>query len=299
MTQLNYHHLRYFHAIAREGSLTKAADRLNVSQSALSIQLKKLEESLGCFLFEREHKTLSLTEEGRMVLNYADAIFRTGEEMLATLHNRGGHYRSVIRVGAVSTLSKNFQITFLSDALDDQEVEVVIYSANLQELIGQLKAHTLDIVLSNSAVPAEVEPMTRTQIVAEQAVSLIAPRDYEFKVDFRFPQDLQGAPVVLPSRESSLRSSFNLLLEKAGIVPLIAAEANDMATLRLIAREVNAITLVPPIVVLDELRSGELKELCQVPNLRETFYAITADRRFPNRYVQRLLDKPWQGGFAV
>lgn len=292
MHQLNYHHLRYFHAIAREGSLTKAADRLHVSQSSLSIQLKKLEGSLGCFLFEREHKSLLLTEEGRMVMNYADSIFRTGEEMLATLQNRGGQYRSVLRVGAVSTLSKNFQISFLKQALDDQELEVIIYSANLRELLKQLKAHTIDIVLSNSAVPRETEATTHTRLVAEQPVSLIASRDYKLNRAFRFPEDLQRAPVVLPSRDSSIRSSFDIMMEKAGVAPLIAAEANDMATLRLVAREVNAITLVPPIVVMDELQSGELRELCQVPTLRETFYAITADRRYPNPYVQNLLDGP-------
>lgn len=296
MNQLNYHHLRYFHAIAREGSLTRAAARLNVSQSALSIQLKKLEESLACFLFEREHKSLTLTEEGRMVMNYADSIFRTGEEMLATLQNRGGQYRRALRVGAVSTLSKNFQISFLRDAMDDTELEVIIYSASLRELVKQLKAHTVDIVLSNSAVPRETEPATHARLVAEQPVSLVAPRDYRLEGAFRFPEDLQRAPVVLPSRDSAIRSSFDIMMEQAGVAPLIAAEANDMAMLRLIAREVKAITLVPPIVVLDELRSGELKELCQVPTLRETFYAITADRRFPNPYVQRLLDLPWRGG---
>lgn len=295
MHQLNYHHLRYFHAIAKEGVLTRAAERLSVSQSALSIQLKKLEESLGCFLFEREHKSLVLTEEGRVVMNYADSIFRAGEEMLATLQNRGGRYRSVLRVGAVATLSKNFQITFLQEALNDQELEVVIYSANLRELIAQLKAHTIDIVLSNSGVPRETEPETRTTLVAEQPVSLVAPRHYETNRTFSFPEGLQRAPVVLPSRESALRASFDIMMERAGVAPLIAAEANDMATLRLIAKEVNAITLVPPIVVLDELRSGELRELCQVPTLRETFYAITADRKFPNPYVARLLSKTWSG----
>lgn len=289
MSQLNYHHLRYFLAIAREGNLTRAAKRLSVSQSALSMQLKKLEESLGCFLFDREHKSLSLTEEGRMVMNYADTIFRSGEEMLATLRNRGGRYRNVLRVGAVSTLSKNFQISFLHEVLEDQEVEVVIYSASMRELISQLKAHSIDLVLSNSSVPSEIEPTTRSLLLAEQSVSLVARANYAVLSTFRFPQDLDGVPLILPSSESSIRSSFDLLLEREGVAPLIAAEANDMAMLRLMAKETNAVSVVPPIVVQDELESGELKEIYKIPSVRERFYAITTERRFPNPYLAKLL----------
>lgn len=291
MNQLNYHHLRYFLAIAKEGNLTKAAKRLKVSQSALSVQLKKLEENLGCSLFDREHKSLLLTEEGRMVMNYAETIFRSGEEMLATLRNRGGRFKNVLRVGAVATLSKNFQLSFLQEALDDQELEVVIFSASMRELLGQLKAHSVDLVLSNSAVPREIEPSTRSILLAEQSVSLVAKRKYAVLSNFQFPRDLQGVPLVLPSVESGLRSSFDLLMEREGVSPLIAAEANDMAMLRLIARQTNAITLVPPIVVQDELESGELQEIYKIPSLRERFYAITTERRFPNPYLERLLEE--------
>ncbi len=289
MNQLNYHHLRYFHAIVREGSLTKAAESLHVSQSALSIQLKKLEESLGCALFDRQHKSLSLTEEGKMVLDYAKTIFHTGEEMLATLQNRGGRYRKVLRVGSVSTLSKNFQLSFLREALEDSELEVVIHSASTSELFNQLRAHTIDLVLSNSPVPRDNERRLHSQLVDDQAVSLIAPKHFKKRRAFRFPEDLRGVPMVLPSLESNIRARFDLIMERAGIAPLIAAEADDMAMLRLIARETEAIALVPPVVVQDELESGSLVELYQIPDIHETFYAVTASRRYPNPYLSKLL----------
>lgn len=289
MSQLNYHHLRYFHAIVREGTLTRAAESLHVSQSALSIQLKKLEESLECALFDRQHKSLSLTEEGRMVLNYAETIFKTGEEMLATLQNRSGRFRNVLRVGAVSTLSKNFQLSFLREALDDNELEVVIHSASTRELFRQLRSHTLDLVLSNSPVPRDKERLLHSQLLDNQAVSLIGPKLFKKRRSFRFPEDLRDVPMVLPSMESNVRARFDLVMERAGIAPLIAAEADDMAMLRLIARETAAITLVPPVVVQDELKSGELVELYQIPDIHETFYAITISRRYPNPYLERLL----------
>lgn len=289
MNQLNYHHLRYFHAIVREGSLTKAAQSLHVSQSALSVQLKKLEESLGGPLFDRKHKSLRLTEEGRIVLDYAETIFRTGEELIATLQNKSKRYREVLRVGAVSTLSKNFQLSFLKEALEDQSVEVVIHSDNLRGLIRQLKAHTIDLVLSNSPVLRDTDLKIHSQLVDEQAVSLVGPPTMATIGSFRFPEDLRDVPMVLPSLESNIRASFDLVMERAGFAPLIAAEADDMAMLRLIARETSAITLVPPVVVHDELKSGRLLELHRLPELRETFYAITATRRYPNPYLKKLL----------
>lgn len=289
MQQLNYHHLRYFHAIVREGTLTRAAESLHVSQSALSIQLKKLEESLGCALFDRLHKTLILTEEGKMVLDYAETIFRTGDEMLATLQNQNRRYRDVLRVGAVSTLSKNFQLNFLKEAFDDQTLEVVIYSASLRNLIGQLKAHTIDLVLSNNPVMRDANLKIHCQLLAEQPVSLISPPSFKKQRKFRFPQDLHDVPMVLPSLESNIRASFDLIMERAGIRPLIAAEADDMAMLRLIARETEAVALVPPVVVKDELKNGRLVELYQIPEIRENFYAITASRRYPNPYLEKLL----------
>jgi LysR family transcriptional activator of nhaA len=291
MPQLNYHHLRYFLAIVREGTLTRAAESLHVAQSALSIQLKKLEESLECALFERQHKSLVLTEEGRMVLGYAETIFRTGDELMATLQNQSRRYRNVLRVGAVSTLSKNFQLTFLHNALEDQELEVVIHSASMHELLSQLRNHHLDLVLSNTSVPRDSGTIIHSQLVDEQAVSLVGPKQFKKRRPFKFPEDLRDVAMVLPGMESNVRASFDLLMERAGIAPLIAAEADDMAMLRLIARDTEAISLVPPVVVLDELKNKRLYELYQIPNLRETFYAITASRKFPNPYLERLLNK--------
>ncbi|MEI2421288.1 LysR family transcriptional regulator, partial [Arthrospira platensis SPKY2] len=107
MSQLNYHHLKYFYAVAEAGNLTNAAALLNVSQSSVSVQIKQLELSLGVALFDREHKSLQLTEEGKIALHYARSIFRTGEELIATIGNKTGPFRQKLHVGAVATLSRN------------------------------------------------------------------------------------------------------------------------------------------------------------------------------------------------
>ena len=290
MAFLNYHHLRYFHAIAREGSLTKAAEHLNLSQSALSVQLRSLEQSLGQPLFERKHKALVLTEAGRIALEYADSIFRSGEELTDLLQNRAKRRRSFLRVGAASNLSRNFQITFLRPLITREDVELIIHSGTLRELLAQLHAHTLDVVLSNTPVRSDAETGWHSHLLDEQPVSLVGHKT-RGKKSFKFPEDLRTTPIVLPSLESSIRTAFDVLMDQTGIRPIIAAEVDDMAVLRLMARETNGVTLVPPVVVQDELASGALVERHRFPQIKETFYAITPSRRFPNPILRELMGK--------
>lgn len=288
MAFLNYHHLRYFRAIATEGTLTRAAERLNISQSALSIQLRSLEESIGQPLFLRQNKALVLTEAGRIALEYAESIFRAGEEMMAVLRNESGGQRRVVRIGAVSTLSRNFQVTLLKPLLGRPDVELILHSGNLRDLLAQLRAHTLDAVLSNLPVRRDAETPWHSHLLDEQPVSLVGLPQRK-PVKFKFPADLRHTPVVLPSLDSNIRAAFDLLLEEHHIRPIIAAEVDDMAMLRLLAMEGTGLALVPPVVVSGELKSRALVERCRIPQIRESFYAITPSRRFPNSILAEIL----------
>jgi LysR family transcriptional activator of nhaA len=288
MAGLNYHHLRYFWAIAREGSLTRAAARLNIVQSALSTQLAALEAQLGQKLFTRVGKRLELTEAGRIALDHAETIFRTGDELLDTLKGRGPGARRVLRIGAITTLSRNFQLELLRPLIGRGDVELVVHSGHLRDLLAQLDALTLDAVLSNAPVARDAEKDWTSRLLDEQPVSLVGRKPKRARA-FRFPDDLRETPILLPALGSSIRAGFDLLMDQAGIRPIILAEVDDMAMLRLLARESPGVALVPPVVVRDELRQGILVERCQVPGLVEGFYAITRSRRFPNPLLAELL----------
>ena len=288
MSFLNYHHLRYFRAIATEGTLTRAAEQLKISQSALSIQLRSLEESLGQPLFLRQNKSLVLTEAGRIALEYAESIFRAGEEMTAALRNDIAGRRKVVRIGAVATLSRNFQIALLKPLLGRADIEIILHSGNLRDLLAQLRAHTLDVVLSNLPVRRDAETPWHSHLLDEQPVSLVGPPSRK-RTKFKFPDDLRQTPLVLPSLDSNIRASFDLLLEQHHIRPIIAAEVDDMAMLRLLAREGAGLALVPPVVVSGELGNRTLVEHYRIPQIRESFYAITPSRRFPNAVLAEIL----------
>ncbi|GAB4253802.1 MAG: LysR family transcriptional regulator [Methylomicrobium sp.] len=288
MAALNYHHLRYFWMIASENNLTRAAEKLHISQSSLSIQLRKLEDALGQNLFEREGKRLVLTEAGHIALDYANTIFKTGDELVSLMHSRESGNRQIVRIGVVSTLSRNFQLELLKPLLIRNDTELVLHSGNLKELLTRMQNHTLDLVLANQPSPTDADIRWYSHLLNEQPVSLVCNAE-SFNPQFRFPDDLQAVPLLLPGIESGIRAAFDSLLEQVGVRPKIVAEVDDMAMLRLLARESGNLALVPPVVVRDELVNGILVECWRISEIKERFYAITPNRRFPNAIVKELL----------
>lgn len=283
---MNLHHLRLFRAVAAEGSLTGAARRLNLSQSALSTQIKALEASLGHDLFERRGRGLVLTEAGRIALDHADAIFRTAEDLAAVMKETG-RARRALRVGALATLSRNFQIAFLRPLVGRRDVEVMLRSGSQAELLRELDALALDVVLTNLAPPRDGDNPRHVHQIGEQPVSLIGTPARAGHATLE--ELLSRESLVLPAKDTALRSAFDALMARLGLAPLIAAEADDMAMLRLLAREDIGLAVIPPIVVRDELTSGKLVEVAQLDGISEHFLAVTRERRFPNPLIADLL----------
>ena len=285
VTQLNFHHLRYFWAVARDGNLTHVAKGLRVSQSALSSQIHQLEEQLGFALFERRGRQLVLTEPGKMVLAYAEEIFAAGAQLVATLE-RGRQAEQPVRIGAVATLTRNFQESFVKPLLLQPEVRLYLESGGLAELLHRLEKHALDLVLSNRAPRREAARGLRCRRIARQQVSIVGSQR---RRGFQFPRGIAALPMIVPGSESDLRSEFDAMCEQLGVTPRIVAEVDDMATMRLLARDSGVWALVPTVVVRDELRTGALYEQCVVPGLFETFYAITSERLFQHPLITAAL----------
>lgn len=286
MATLNYHHLRYFRAVAHDGQLGRAAARLNVSQSALSLQIRQLEERLGHKLFERRGRRLLLTEAGRIALDHADAIFARGDELVATLAQAGAA-RQAVRVGALATLSRNFQIGFLRPILGRGDVDIVLRSGSAGELLAALAAHHLDVLLTNQPPPADALAPYVSHRLDEQPVSLVGRRDVGHSGALL--ADLLSRPLIVPTRGSGVRTGLEALAERMRVPLQFAAEVDDMAMMRLLAREGAGLAVLPTIVVQDELASGALIELCRLPDIVESFWAITVRRRFANPLVAALM----------
>lgn len=287
MGPLNYNHLRYFWAVAHDGNLTRTSERLHLTQSALSVQIRKLEERLGHALFERRGRALRLTEAGKIVLDHADAIFATGEELLGTLRQTGAA-RQALRVGSLATLSRNFQLEFLRPVLGRTDIDLVLRSGGVGEMLRALEALNLDIVLLNQPPASDALAPFVTHRVAERSVSLVgAPA--RLACPDSLADRLRKNPIILPTADSSVRAGFDALADHFGVRPQIVAEVEDMAMMRLLAREDIGLAVLPPIVVRDEIARGVLVEADRLPGIVETFYAVTIARRFPNPLVRLLL----------
>lgn len=286
MATLNLHHLRLFRAVAREGTLTGASRMLNLSQSALSTQIKTLEATLGHDLFERRGRGLILTEAGRIALDHAEAIFRTADDLTATLQ-RTDTARRVLRVGALATLSRNFQIGFVSPLIGRSDVEVVLRSGPQPRLLRALEALSIDVLLTNLVPARDASSQYLVHELSEQSVSLVGSPSLN---GHSLKDLLANQPLILPTPEAALRASFDALVGRLGVVPKVAAEADDMAMLRLLVRSGTGVAVIPPIVVQDELAAGHLAELQRLDGITEGFFAVTLERRFPNPLVREVID---------
>jgi LysR family transcriptional activator of nhaA len=293
--QLNFHHLFYFWRVAREGHLTRAAQALHVSQSALSAQVRQLEERLGEALFEREGRRLTLTRTGRVVQSYAESIFGLGQEMLGRLQGeRDGMVR--LRLGSVATLSRNYQENWIRPLLSDPSVVLTLESGLLDGLLDRLLAHQLDVVLANEAVLPSPDRPLRCIFLGTQAISVVGPRSRWRGRQLRIPEDLDGMEVALPGPRHALRAQFDALCLSAGVSPRLRAEVDDMPMLRLIARDSGWLAVLPEVVVQDEIRSGRLVRVGQSAELQEHFYAITTAHRHRIERLERLLEGARPGG---
>lgn len=291
MNRLNYHHLYYFWRVAKQGNLTATAEKLAISQSALSAQINQLEHNIGQPLFAREGRALVLTELGHTVLNYAEDIFQRGEE-LQQLLRRGVITLPSLRIGMLSSMSRNFIESFMEPLLRSKtEASFRLLARPQNELLDLLAQHQIDVVLTNREVSLSDDIAWQSQLLSRQAVSVIAPAsrcDLPAHIDSAYKHQRW----VVPGSASPLRAAFESFCTQHQLEPEIVAEVDDMAMLRLLARDSGALAAMPAVVVRDELQSGVLSKRFDLPNTFENFYAVTLKRKFQHPLLSELLQSP-------
>jgi LysR family transcriptional activator of nhaA len=287
MSRLNYHHLYYFWQVAKGGNLTETAQRLHVSQSALSAQIKQLEQSMQVQLFRREGRKLVLTDSGYQTLKYAEDIFSRGAELEQLLQQGMQPQRSPIRIGALATMSRNFIESFIAPLLATPEARYSLLSMNQTALLNALASHQLDLALTNVAVQGNDSQLWQCRLLARQPVAVIGPPGNN-----NLASSLTGYRQqrwVLPPVQSPIRTAFDALAAQYQLAPDIVAEADDMAMLRLLARDSGALSVMPEVVVKDELKAGRLQKYLTLPQVYENFYIITTQRQLLHPQLSQLL----------
>ncbi len=286
MENLNYHHLHYFWTVCREGGFTKASVKLKLSQSAVSEQVKLLEDHLGQKLIARTTRTFELTEAGKAALRYADTIFSTGQELLDFMKHRPSINQQVLRIGALGSLSRNLQVAFLKPILGQEAVTFSVTVGDSKRLIKLLKEHSIDIVLSTFPAPEESSGELYTHLLSQSPLCVVTS---EPKLKGDLDTLLKTQRVFLPSSSLESRSDFDHYVESHSIKLNIAGEVDDVALLRVLALTGKGIAVVPRLGVQSDIESKNLSVLHEFKNIKQRFYAITRQKRFPNPLINEIV----------
>jgi len=291
MEWLNYHHLLYFWVIAREGSITRACEELNLSQPALSAQLRALEDTLGEKLFHRVGRTLVLTDVGQIAYRYSQEIFSLGQELTNTIKGRPTHRPVKLVVGIAEVVPKMVAFKLLESAFGlADELEIVCWEGRLERLLTELALHSLDIVLADTPIPSTVRIQGHSHLLGESGVSLFASQPLADKYRRKFPKSLDGAPFLLPTGNSMLRRGMDEWFSRNGIIPKLVGEFEDGATMKAFGQAGKGIFPGSTVVAKEISRQYLVKKVGEVQDVREQFYAISVERRLKHPGVLAIVD---------
>lgn len=277
---LNYHHLLYFWAVAKEGSVTAACQRLQVAQPTVSGQIKKLETALGEQLLERAGRGVALTDVGQVVFRHADEIFAIGKELHDTLAGRSTDRPTLLHVGLPEVLPKLIAFRLLEPATQlPDRIKLVCREGPMDQLLAQLATHELDVVFSDSPVGSLTSVRAFNHTLGECGVGLFGTPKLCRTYQRDLPASLNGAPFFLPGEHTALRRSVAQWLYQLEVEPEIVGEIDDTALLKVFAEA--GLGLIPaPLAIQTEIeRQFGLRLLMEIPNAIERFYAITAERK--------------------
>ncbi len=288
---VNYKHLHYFWAVAKEGGVARASERLHLTPQTISGQLTLLEEQLGVKLFNRVGRNLELTETGRLVLSYADEIFSLGGELEEMIHQLPADRPQLFRVGVVDVLPKSIAHRILEPALHmPKPVHMHCREASLDTLLAELTVHHLDLVLADRPIPPTVSTRGFSHKLGECAVSFFTAEKLEKQLKGDFPDCLDAAPLLLPSGGNQLRSRIDQWLDKHRLHPRIVAEFDDSALMKAFGQEGAGIFIAPAAIEAEVERQYQVRAIGQVDEVKERFYAISVERRVTHPVVSAVME---------
>lgn len=291
MKQLDYGQLHTFWTVAKEGSVTHAANKLFLAQPTVSGQVRALERTIGHPLFKRAGRGLVLTDCGRHVYQYAEEIFSLGHEMLDGLRGVATDRAPRVIVGIADVVPKMLSYRLMNPLLTgDERIQVVCREGRSEELLADLALHRIDLVVSDSPVPPGSGIRAYSRLVGDSGVTLHGVESLARRYRRRFPQSLDGAPFILPTDNTVLRRSLNDWFASSELRPRIVAEFEDSALVKFVGGGGAGLFASPTSVEKDVCSTFGVKVVGRIPEIRERFYAISAERRLRNPAVVRLLE---------
>jgi LysR family transcriptional activator of nhaA len=286
MSSLNFKHLRYFWAVAANGSIARASEILHLTPQTISGQLRELEEQLNAKLFQKSGRNLVLTDTGRAVFSYADEMFRLGEELQDVLAGRIPGAAMTLTVGVAMVVPKLLAYRVLDPVLAMQEpVRLVCHEAPLADLLADLSVPQLDLVLADSPISPALNIRAYNHLLGESGISFFASQKTARKYTARFPHSLSGAPMLMPTTSSALRRMLDQWFERQEIKPMVVAEFEERALMKAFGEAGAGIFTSPTTVENDVVAKYGVRVIGRSEDIKERFYAISAERRIKHPAV--------------
>ena len=286
MDWLNYHHLFYFWMVAREGGVSRAAERLRLSQPTVSAQVRRLENALGERLLARQGRRLVLTDVGRVVDRYADEIFSTGSELLETLKGRPSGRVPQLTVGVANAVPKLAVYRLLRPVTDGSDaLHITCVEGHPDDLVAQLATHALDVVISDTPAAAHVRVKVFSHLLGESDMTFFAGAALARRLRRQFPRSLDGAPLMLPTRNTALRRSLEQWFETEDLHPIVTGEFEDPALLTAFGASGRAVFPAPSAIAREVCRHHRVAVVGRTAAVRERYFAISVERRIKHPAV--------------
>lgn len=284
---MNYQHLYYFRTVAVEGSISKAAKKLRLGQPAISLQVKQLEESLGQKLFERKNRKLVLSEEGQTILDYANQIFRLGDELEEVIKDQTFAKRLNLQIGVLDSIPKKLIQLLVEAARENHDCFITVLEGEGDHLFRELLAHRIDLVISNYPPSIGDTRQFFSRLLASSPISIFGA--FKFKgLKQKFPQSLIGQPFILPTLHSKLRHDLEHFFKVSKISINMIIETQDTAVQKVLGVEGLGLIPLPDFSVKTLKQNGQLFKLGTLPGVKEDFWMISSPRRIENPVVSSL-----------
>lgn len=280
MEWLNYHHLLYFWLVAREGSLARAGTELRLSQSAISGQIRALENSLGEKLFVKNGRRLVLSETGRTVYRYADEIFTLGKELQDTLNDRPRGRPLRVTIGVADVLPKLIARELIEPALHlPASVRLICREDKPDRLLADLALHELDVILTDAPASTHVKVKAFNHLLGQCDIVFLAKPEIVSNYTAGFPLSLDGAPVLLPGENTALRRALDHWFGENAIRPQVIGEFEDNALLNVFGQMGLGLFPAPSVIADEVCRQFQVQPAGRIPDVLQHFYAVTVERK--------------------
>lgn len=280
---INFKHLHYFWATAKQGSISKASENLHITPQTISGQISLLEEQLGVALFHKVGRNLELTETGRMVLSYADEIFSLSNDLEQSVHTASNDRTQVLRIGVADAVPKSIAYRLIAPAMTlEYPVRFVCKENSLSSLLGELALLKLDLIIADGAIPQHLGVRGFSHPLGECGVSFMAAPKLATTLGNDFPNCLTGAPFLIPSDLSQVHIQLLQWLDKHHLHPRITGEFDDSALMKAFGQAGAGVFIVPSAIAEEVVNQYQVRVIGKTDEIRKQFFAISSERRLSN-----------------